>query len=140
MASSAPTICAFGGCVALTAQGSRYCAPHIGPAQAEKDAARRRYNLQRGTPASRGYDHRWRRASRAYLAQNPLCRACQRLAECVDHRTPCEGSSPLFWDSKNWQALCRRCHSVKTAREDGGFGNRVKERVASRPDAPCWLA
>lgn len=26
----------------------------------------------------------------------------------------------------NLQTLCRRCHSEKTAREDGGFGNRSR--------------
>lgn len=27
----------------------------------------------------------------------------------------------------NRQSLCRPCHSSKTARENGGFGNRVKQ-------------
>nr|WP_313208501.1 HNH endonuclease [Stenotrophomonas geniculata] len=26
-------------------------------------------------------------------------------------------------DGSNWQTLCVPCHSTKTAREDGGFGN-----------------
>lgn len=30
----------------------------------------------------------------------------------------------LFWDQNNWQALCKPHHDAKTAREDGGFGNR----------------
>jgi prophage lambdaSa04, HNH endonuclease family protein len=29
----------------------------------------------------------------------------------------------LFWDKTNWQAMSKRCHDRKTAREDGGFGN-----------------
>jgi 5-methylcytosine-specific restriction protein A len=29
----------------------------------------------------------------------------------------------LFWDGANHQALCKPCHSTKTAREDGAFGN-----------------
>jgi 5-methylcytosine-specific restriction protein A len=120
---SAPSICAFGGCQSLTVSGARYCATHVLTAQAAKVAARRDYNARRGTPASRGYDTNWRRSSRLYLAQNPVCNACGRLAECVDHRTPCDGSSPLFWSVENWQSMCRRCHSTKTAREDGGFGN-----------------
>jgi len=41
----------------------------------------------------------------------------------VDHIIPHRGDLALFWDEKNnWQALCHRCHSRKTAREDGGFG------------------
>jgi len=31
--------------------------------------------------------------------------------------------SAAFWDfAGNIQALCQRCHSRKTAMEDGGFG------------------
>jgi 5-methylcytosine-specific restriction protein A len=33
-----------------------------------------------------------------------------------------------FWQVSNWEALCRMCHDVKTAKEDGGFGNPIKER------------
>ena len=37
---------------------------------------------------------------------------------------PHQGDQALFWNASNWQALCKRCHDAKTAREDGGFGNR----------------
>lgn len=30
----------------------------------------------------------------------------------------------LFWDKSNWMALCKPCHSRKTAKENGGFGNK----------------
>nr|DAK90259.1 MAG TPA: HNH endonuclease bacteriophage, HNH Endonuclease, DNA.52A [Caudoviricetes sp.] len=30
-----------------------------------------------------------------------------------------------MWDQSNWQALCHECHSRKTAKENGGFGNPV---------------
>jgi 5-methylcytosine-specific restriction protein A len=30
----------------------------------------------------------------------------------------------LFWNRENWQALCWRCHSRKTAKEDGRWGTR----------------
>jgi len=33
----------------------------------------------------------------------------------------------MFWDERNWQALCKPCHDAKTAREDGGFGRPVKQ-------------
>ncbi|MFR3634507.1 MAG: HNH endonuclease [Sutterella sp.] len=36
---------------------------------------------------------------------------------------PHKGDMALFWDQSNWQPLCHTCHSKKTAREDGGFGN-----------------
>ncbi|WP_232338165.1 MULTISPECIES: HNH endonuclease [Bordetella] len=34
----------------------------------------------------------------------------------------------LFWDTSNWQGLCWSCHSIKTAREDGGFGHPALRR------------
>jgi 5-methylcytosine-specific restriction protein A len=35
----------------------------------------------------------------------------------------------LFWDSKNWQSLCKHHHDVKTATEDGGFGRRSQAQA-----------
>ena len=67
---------------------------------------------------TRLYDlRRWRRASRAFLARNPLCRMCQEigkatLATLVDHVRPHRDNPVLFWDEAgNWQSLCASCHS-----------------------------
>jgi len=43
-------------------------------------------------------------------------------ATVVDHITPHRGDWDLFWDSSNWQPLCKPDHDHKTATEDGGFG------------------
>ncbi len=43
-------------------------------------------------------------------------------ADVVDHIIPHKGDQSLFWDSSNWQPLCKHHHDQKTAREDGGFG------------------
>lgn len=45
-----------------------------------------------------------------------------RAATEVDHIIPHRGDQQLFWDTNNWQGLCKPCHSRKTAQEDGGFG------------------
>jgi 5-methylcytosine-specific restriction protein A len=39
-------------------------------------------------------------------------------ARVTDHVTPHRGDSDLFWNPDNWQALCKPCHDLKTARED----------------------
>lgn len=75
----------------------------------------------------RGYDNKWRKARNFYLKENPLCVACKASGELtpatvVDHIKPHKGDMILFWVFDNWQALCKRCHDVKTAREDGAFG------------------
>ena len=63
---------------------------------------------------TRWYDLRWwRRASKVYLALNPLCVSCGKPADDVDHIKPFGQDWNLFTDSDNWQALCKRCHGHK---------------------------
>ena len=81
----------------------------------------------RPSASARGYDDRWRQASRRFLNGHPVCVRCEaagRLtgATVVDHKVPHKGDRDLFWDEANWQPLCSRCHNAKTAAEDGGLG------------------
>ena len=74
-------------------------------------------------PHERGYTKRWRRAALRYLKHHSTCAMlgvdakCAGLATCVDHVIPHKGDLRLFWDKRNWQGLCRPCHSRKTRRE-----------------------
>jgi 5-methylcytosine-specific restriction protein A len=68
------------------------------------------------------------------LIQNPLCVHCMKAdritaSTVVDHIKPHKGNKVLFWDQTNWQALCSSCHGIKTARDDGGFGNCKKHDI-----------
>lgn len=85
-------------------------------------------DTRRLTAHKRGYDTRWKRASRAFLmrAENAVCAICERRAsECVDHiDPPSRHGAPdsvaykaKFWDESNWQGACIRCNSVKGNRE-----------------------
>lgn len=79
----------------------------------------------------RGYGVMWRKARAVYLFDNPLCVHCEQedkitAASVVDHRIPHKGDNRLFWDRSNWQGLCKRCHDIKTATDDGGFGREIK--------------
>ena len=92
-----------------------------------------------GSAASRGYDHRWQKARAVHLAGEPLCRRClaqglTTAATVVDHIRPHRGDMALFWDQGNWQSLCKPCHDIKTAIEDGGFGG--EPRVSWHPE---WI-
>ncbi|MET0154758.1 MAG: HNH endonuclease signature motif containing protein [Rickettsiales bacterium] len=78
---------------------------------------------RRGSAASRGYGHRWRKERAAYLAAHPLCRECERRgevrqADIVDHVVPHKGDMAAFWDVSNWQPLCKPCHDRKTLGRD----------------------
>ena len=71
--------------------------------------------------------HRWRVLARAFLRRHPFCVACRAarrvtLATDVDHVVAHKGDDGLFWDEANWQALCARCHGLKTKREEARGG------------------
>ena len=74
---------------------------------------------------SKTYNRRWDSARRTFLRRHPLCRYCEQQgkltpATVVDHIIPHRGDSRLFWDSSNWQPLCKRHHdSTKQAEEKG---------------------
>ncbi len=78
--------------------------------------------------SERGYGYRWQQARLGYLRKHPLCVHCEAkgrvtVATDLDHIIPHKGDMETFWQSSNWQGLCRSCHSIKTASEDGGFGH-----------------
>lgn len=121
MATRAKSVCRYSGCPALL-DIAGYCDKHMRQQRSQSDE-------RRGSASERGYNGRWRKARATWLGRYPLCVACEELgriapATVVDHKTPHRGDQTLFWDTSNWQALCKPCHDAKTAREDGGFGNR----------------
>jgi 5-methylcytosine-specific restriction protein A len=109
----------------------RYCAE---PGCPERTATHRCVQHQK---AKRDYEQRfqsgggkygrpWRRATQQWIAADPDTRAwcthCKAegkdvLGEETDHIRPHRGDQALFWDEANWQRLCRRHHSMKTAQE-----------------------
>ena len=111
--------CPTRGCVNLIGRGQRLCPSCLRASRQRVDAARR--------PSSqRGYDVQWRKIRKQHLAENPFCAVCNNWASHVDHIVPLSYGGTN--DSSNLQSLCRSCHSKKTAKHDGGFGNRKKIR------------
>lgn len=69
----------------------------------------------RKSSAARGYGSRWQKARDSWLKRHPLCKMHAELgaivpATVVDHVIPHRGDKALFWDSTNWQSLCKECH------------------------------
>ena len=89
----------------------------------------RKYERQRGTAASRGYDAEWRRRRAEQLAAHPFCadpfghhaeRGEKVRATTVDHvLAKRKGGTDA---PTNLHSHCTSCHSEKTAREDGRWG------------------
>lgn len=97
---------------------------------------------------------RWQRMRKVFLNQPDhlycaRCRAQGRytLAKVVDHIIPAEICGN-FWDTSNWQPLCRRCNDVKAAedrekvqayrRRQGGanlYGEKAQDRSPRSEDA-----
>jgi 5-methylcytosine-specific restriction protein A len=109
--------CLKRGCQSIT--DGKYCEQHTQQNHV--------YDKQRGSAHQRGYDARWRKDRARFLKEHPLCVECIEVgkilaATVVDHIIPHKGDKQLFWNKKNWQALCKRHHDSKTVKEDGGFG------------------
>lgn len=104
--------CTRPGCPGLVRDGvCGMCGP-------KRSRAAKRYDEQRGSAASRGYDARWRKLRRMVLRQAPLCRDClaegrTTTATEVHHIVAKRdgGTDELG----NLQALCKPCHSRRTA-------------------------
>ena len=80
---------------------------------------------------------RYRKQRKILLEENPICNVCDdEPAIELDHIIPLEqGGDP--WDSENLQSICKTCHEVKTAREQGKRIVRVD--VHGRPIGPSNL-
>ena len=91
--------------------------PKTAPTRHEQN---RDYDQRRGNARDRGYTSRWDKARLTWLNRHPLCVMCERegrvtAAKVVDHIIPHRGpdglSDPvLFWDTANWQSLCKPHH------------------------------
>jgi 5-methylcytosine-specific restriction enzyme A len=114
--------CSQPGCPELVNPDRRKCYRHSAIDQRESDH-------RRGNARSRGYDWKWEAISKAQLREHPNCARCGMPATQCDHIKPAKGDLKLFFDPNNRQSLCHSCHSEKTAREDGGFGNPRREAL-----------
>jgi 5-methylcytosine-specific restriction protein A len=125
--------CRKPGCPKLTRDGSGYCEDHQIAATRRETATAKRYDKRRDPKVKMWLNSgRYKQNRKAFLEKNPLCIECRKKgktkrANVLDHRTPHKGNAVLFWDQSNWDALCDSCHSVKTNKFEGGFGNKVKE-------------
>lgn len=121
--------CGHPRCGTLVTDGSGYCAAH--------QSDRKRFNADdRPSASQRGYGAAWRKLRDQVMRRdNGLCQVCQRAgritaAAQVDHIVPkAEGGTD---DEGNLQAICKRCHQIKTGRE-GAIGKVYGHESGSSP-------
>jgi len=59
----------------------------------------------------------WRKIRFVFLRDHPICNICNRKESTVlDHIMPVRLGGN-FWDTRNFQALCKYCHNSKSAKE-----------------------
>lgn len=114
--------CKYFMCPNTTKNDSGYCDEHnrVDVPTRQKPIYSKLYNTKQ-----------WANYRKLYIKENPLCVECLKNdrynpSAVVDHIRPHKGNVNMFWDRNNHQALCKKCHDKKTAREDGGFGNKSK--------------
>lgn len=105
----------------------------------EHDAqAEREYDERRPNATARGYDARWRQTRRQFLDGHPYCESdtCKAmpqwqrpLANEVDHIDGLGPKGPQGHDPDNLRALCKPCHSRRTAADQpGGWNSSARRR------------
>ena len=82
---------------------------------------RKRYDKERGSASSRGYDARWRKVREVVLSDEPLCRRCVAAgrvvaAEMVHHID----RNPRNNQRDNLEPICRACHEAEHKNERYG--------------------
>lgn len=120
-----PAACSVVGCPADAVRGSSRCRTHLRAQKARSDA-------RRPTARQRGYDDAWERTSKAVLEARPWCECpgcpkcrphggCRQRSTDTDHIDGLGPAGPRGHDWTNLRALCHRCHSHRTGRDQGAL-------------------
>lgn len=71
----------------------------------------------------------WRTVRAAVLARDPICTICKaapsRIADHIENR---RARPDRALDPTNLRGCCASCHSRRTARDEGGLGNRKRSQ------------
>lgn len=113
--------------------------------QRTRRQVKREADQRRGSARERGYTAEWDRASRDFIAENPLCAYCAagawgdepRDAPSVltDHLYPQRTHDGVFWVRDWWVSSCADCHNgPKQAVEIEGLA--ALDRLAVLLDRP----
>ena len=100
--------CSWQGCGALIEYNERYCKKH-------KKLNNILINIKRNNIRQYWSSWEWRKIRNEFLRKNSICAICGNEAAEVDHIVPVRLGGTN--DESNLQALCKSCHSRKTAKE-----------------------
>ena len=113
-------VCKKAGCGRAAEPGKDYCKQHI-----SLQGQQRKIFNQRGKSGqyhSMYESQEWRKRRAQFLKKYQRCFVCGAPATIADHIIPHRGDWKLFWDTANWQPLCKHCHDAhKQRQEHGGY-------------------
>ena len=113
--------CSYSGCPELTFSPTGYCEQH----RKKRHKEYTKYN--RDPDESKYYKSKaWKQLRAAQLFTAPNCKICGQSATVADHIRPRKSGGTDALD--NLQSLCNSCASIKTAKQDGGFGRPARKR------------
>ena len=77
--------------------------------------------MQRRVRTEFYHTSRWKKESKQFRMENPLCTRHQARgfivpSEVTDHKIPLEICEDP-WDHENWDALCKKCNNSKAAED-----------------------
>lgn len=89
----------------------------------EKEKAKREKERTRTPAHKRGYDANWHKFAKAYIEKHPICVMCGAPARVCDHKdvpadVMLDALGSFDYDESHYQALCFRCNTKKSYRED----------------------
>lgn len=129
-----PRRCKWSTCALSTRHPSGYCDEHAG----KRPTFTRPFIRPARDPERRARDKafydsaEWRACRKAKLKRDPDCElrlpGCTKRAKIVNHKKPRSQGGADF-DDDNLQSSCWECHSVLTARKDGGYGHRPRQEA-----------
>jgi 5-methylcytosine-specific restriction endonuclease McrA len=102
-----------------------YCETHQAEVDAKRQAQRlashQDYNKRRDSSDAFYKTYAWRKFSKEYRLQHPLCQACKeagriRQADLVDHIQPFKLRPDLAFALSNVRPLCHECHNALGAK------------------------
>ena len=119
-----PSNCETSACPRAAVTGRRRCQKCIDAKKLHKNRVdyQQYKNRPKDAEARKIYTSAlWRKSRINFLAHSPWCVECGKegvmtVATDLDHKVSiADGCDP--WDAENWQGLCKRHHSEKTASE-----------------------
>jgi 5-methylcytosine-specific restriction enzyme A len=134
MPSRPMTPCKQPGCPALVKKG--WCEAHARTAPSTPYQMRQRADAQKGEGRQFYSTPAWRALRAQVIREQPRCADCPSPTRVADHIKSRRDYPALAMTRSNLVGRCLSCHNTKTAREDGGFGNRKRTSSATTGGTP----